>query len=139
MTEILDIKRISDNIYNIGCNTFQKDVLYFLWNRFIKNTEDSITDIQNESKINERVSEKTAELCLENKSLKSNLETQKKENLQKENKLLGLQEQTNILREQNSLSIKEAVNNNNEAKDETINVLKDNINQLNDNINELKS
>ena len=46
MTEILDIKRISDNIYNIGCNTFQKDVLYFLWNRFIKNTNDSITDIQ---------------------------------------------------------------------------------------------
>ena len=139
MTELLDIKRISDNIYNIGCNTFQKDVLYFLWNRFIKNTDDSITDIQNDSKINERVSEKTKGLCLENKSLKSNLETQKKDNLQKENKILGLQEQINILREQNSISIKEAVNNNNEAKDETINVLKDNINQLNDNINELKS
>ena len=71
--------------------------------------------------------------------MKSNLETQKKDNLQKENKILGLQEQINILREQNSLSIKEAVNNNNEAKDETINVLKDNINKLNDNINELKS
>lgn len=139
MTELLDIKRISDNIYNIGCNTFQKDVLYFLWNRFIKNTDDSITDIQNDSKINERVSEKTSELCLENNSLKSNLETQKKDNLQKENKILGLQEQLNILREQNSLSIKEAVNNNNEAKDETINVLKENINQLNENINELKS
>jgi len=139
MTEILDIKRISENIYNIGCNTFQKDVLYFLWNRFIKNTDDSITDIQNDSKINERVSEKTNELCLENNSLKSNLETQKKDNLQKENKILGLQEQINILREQNSISIKEAVNNNNEAKDETINVLKDNINKLNDNINELKS
>ena len=139
MTEILDIKRISDNIYNIGCNTFQKDILYFLWNRFIKSTDDSITDIQNDSKINERVSEKTKELCLENKSLKSNLETQKKDNLQKENKILGLQEQLNILREQNSLSITEAVNTNNEAKDETINVLKDNINKLNDNINELKS
>lgn len=139
MTEILDIKRISDNIYNIGCNTFQKDILYFLWNRFIKNTDDSITDIQNDSKINERVSEKTKELCLENKSLKSNLETQKKDNLQKENKILGLQEQLNILREQNSLSITEAVNTNNEAKEEIINLLKDNINQLNENINELKS
>ncbi len=139
MTEILDIKRISDNIYNIGCNTFQKDVLYFLWNRFIKNTNDSITDIQNDSKINQRVSEKTKELCLENKSLKSNLETQEKDNSQKENKILGLQEQINILREQNSLSITEAVNNNNEAKEEIINLLKDNINQLNDNINELKS
>lgn len=139
MTEILDIKRISDNIYNIGCNTFQKDVLYFLWNRFIKNTNDSITDIQNDSKINQRVSEKTKELCLENKSLKSNLETQEKDNSEKENKILGLQEQINILREQSSLSITEAVNNNNEAKEEIINLLKDNINQLNDNINELKS
>ena len=139
MTEILDIKRISDNIYNIGCNTFQKDVLYFLWNRFIKNTNDSITDIQNDSKINQRVSEKTAELYLENKSLKSNLETQEKDNSEKENKILGYQEQINILREQSSLSITEALNNNNEAKEEIINLLKDNINQLNDNINELKS
>ena len=139
MTELLDITKISENIYNIACNTFQKDILYFLWNRFIKNTDDSITDIQNDSKINERVSEKTKELCLENKSLKSNLETQKKDNLQKENKILGLQEQLNILREQNSLSITEAVNTNNEAKEEIINLLKDNINQLNENINELKS
>ena len=92
MTELLDIKRISDNIYNIGCNTFQKDVLYFLWNRFIKNTDDSITDIQNDSKINERVSEKTNELCLENNSLKSNLETQKKDNLQKEKTRIRLKE-----------------------------------------------
>ena len=139
MTELLDITKISENIYNIACDTFQKDILYFLWNRFIKNTDDSITDIQNDSKINQRVSEKTKELCLENKSLKNNLETQKKDNLQKENKILGLQEQLNILREQNSLSITEAVNTNNEAKDEIINLLKDNINQLNENINELKS
>jgi len=139
MTELLDITKISDNIYNIACDTFQKDILYFLWNRFIKSTDDSITDIQNDSKINERVSEKTKELCLENKSLKNNLETQKKDNLQKENKILGLQEQLNILREQNSLSITEAVNTNNEAKEEIINLLKDNINQLNENINELKS
>ena len=83
MTELLDITKISENIYNIACDTFQKDILYFLWNRFIKSTDDSITDIQNDSKINERVSEKTKELCLENKSLKSNLETQKKDNLQK--------------------------------------------------------
>jgi hypothetical protein len=40
---------------------------------FIKNTDDSITDIQNDSKINQRVSEKTKELCLENKSLRNNL------------------------------------------------------------------
>lgn len=139
MTELLDITKISENIYNIACDTFQKDILYFLWNRFIKNTDDSITDIQNDSKINERVSEKTKELCLENKSLKSNLETQKKDNLQKDNKILGLQEQLNILRDQNSLSITEAVNTNNEAKEEIINLLKENINQLNDNINELKS
>lgn len=139
MTELLNITEISENIYNIGCNTFQKDILYFLWNRFIKSTDDSITDIQNDSKINERVSEKTKELCLENKSLKSNIETQKKDNLQKENKILGLQEQLNILREQNSLSITEAVNTNNEAKEEIINLLKENINQLTDNINELKS
>ena len=139
MTELLDITKISENIYNIACDTFQKDILYFLWNRFIKNTDDSITDIQNDSKINERVSEKTKELCLENKSLKNNLETQKKDNLQKENKILGLQEQLNILRDQNSLSITEAVNTNNEAKEEIINLLKDNINQLTDNINELKS
>ena len=139
MTELLDITKISENIYNIACDTFQKDILYFLWNRFIKSTDDSITDIQNDSKINERVSEKTKELCLENKSLKSNLETQKKDNLQKDNKIIGLQEQLNILREQNSLSITEAVNTNNEAKDEIINLLKDNINQLNENINELKS
>ena len=139
MTELLDITKINENIYNIACNTFQKDILYFLWNRFIKNTDDSITDIQNDSKINERVSEKTKELCLENKSLKNNLETQKKDNLQKENKILGLQEQLNILRDQNSLSITEAVNTNNEAKEEIINLLKDNINQLTDNINELKS
>jgi len=139
MTELLDITKISENIYNIACDTFQKDILYFLWNRFIKNTDDSITDIQNDSKINQRVSEKTKELCLENKSLKNNLETQKKDNLQKENKILGLQEQLNILREQNSLSITEAVNTNNEAKEEIINLLKDNINQLTDNINELKS
>ena len=139
MTELLDITKISENIYNIACDTFQKDILYFLWNRFIKNTDDSITDIQNDSKINERVSEKTKELCLENKSLKSNLETQKKDNLQKENKILGLQEQLNILRDQNSLSITEAVNTNNEAKEEIINLLKENINQLTDNINELKS
>ena len=139
MTELLDITKISENIYNIGCDKFQKDILYFLWNRFIKNTYDSITDIQNDSKINERVSEKTKELCLENKSLKNNLETQKKDNLQKENKILGLQEQLNILREQNSLSITEAVNTNNEAKEEIINLLKENINQLTDNINELKS
>lgn len=139
MTELLDITKINENIYNIACNTFQKDILYFLWNRFIKNTDDSITDIQNDSKIKERVSEKTKELCLENKSLKNNLETQKKDNLQKENKILGLQEQLNILREQNSLSITEAVNTNNEAKEEIINLLKDNINQLTDNINELKS
>lgn len=138
MTE-LDITKISENIYNIGCDTFQKDILYFLWNRFIKNTDDSITDIQNDSKINERVSEKTKELCIENKSLKNNLETQKKDNLQKDNKILGLQEQLNILREQNSLSITEAVNTNNEAKEEIINLLKENINQLTDNINELKS
>ena len=138
MTE-LDITKISENIYNIACDTFQKDILYFLWNRFIKNTDDSITDIQNDSKINERVSEKTKELCLENKSLKNNLETQKKDNLQKDNKILGLQEQLNILREQNSLSITEAVNTNNEAKEEIINLLKENINQLNNNINELKS
>lgn len=139
MTELLDITKISENIYNIACDTFQKDILFFLWNRFIKNTDDSITDIQNDSKINQRVSEKTKELCLENKSLKNNLETQKKDNLQKENKILGLQEQLNILREQNSLSITEAVNTNNEAKEEIINLLKDNINQLTDNINELKS
>ena len=139
MTELLDITKISENIYNIACDTFQKDILYFLWNRFIKNTDDSITDIQNDSKINERVSEKTKELCLENKSLKNNLETQKKDNLQKENKILGLQEQLNILREQNSLSITEAVNTNNEVKEEIINLLKENINQLTDNINELKS
>ena len=139
MTELLDITKISENIYNIACDTFQKDILYFLWNRFIKNTDDSITDIQNDSKINERVSEKTKELCLENKSLKNNLETQKKDNLQKENKILGLQEQLNILRDQNSLSITEAVNTNNEAKEEIINLLKENINQLTDNINELKS
>ena len=139
MTELLDITKISENIYNIGCDKFQKDILYFLWNRFIKNTYDSITDIQNDSKINERVSEKTKELCLENKSLKNNLETQKKDNLQKENKILGLQEQLNILREQNSLSITEAVNKNNEAKEEIINLLKENINKLTDNINELKS
>ena len=139
MTELLDITKISENIYNIACDTFQKDILYFLWNRFIKNTDDSITDIQNDSKIKERVSEKTKELCLENKSLKSNLETQKKDNLQKDNKILGLQEQLNILREQNSLSITEAVNTNNEAKEEIINLLKENINQLTDNINELKS
>ena len=139
MTELLDITKISENIYNIACDTFQKDILYFLWNRFIKNTDDSITDIQNDSKINERVSEKTKELCLENKSLKNNLETQKKDNLQNENKILGLQEQINILREQNSLSITEAVNTNNEAKEEIINLLKENINQLTDNINELKS
>ena len=139
MTELLDITKISENIYNIACDTFQKDILYFLWNRFIKNTDDSITDIQNDSKINERVSEKTKELCLENKSLKSNLETQKKDNLQKDNKILGLQEQLNILREQNSLSITEAVNTNNEAKEEIINLLKENINNLTDNINELKS
>ena len=139
MTELLDITKISENIYNIACDTFQKDILYFLWNRFIKNTDDSITDIQNDSKINERVSEKTKELCLENKSLKNNLETQKKDNLQKENKILGLQEQLNILRDQNSLSITEAVNTNNEAKEEIINLLKDNINKLTDNINELKS
>lgn len=139
MTELLDITKISENIYNIACDTFQKDILYFLWNRFIKNTDDSITDIQNDSKIKERVSEKTKELCLENKSLKNNLETQKKDNLQKDNKILGLQEQLNILREQNSLSITEAVNTNNEAKEEIINLLKENINQLTDNINELKS
>ena len=139
MTELLDITKINENIYNIACNTFQKDILYFLWNRFIKSTNDSITDIQNDSKINERVSEKTKELCLENKSLKNNLETQKKDNLQNENKILGLQEQINILREQNSLSITEAVNTNNEAKEEIINLLKENINQLTDNINELKS
>jgi hypothetical protein len=139
MTDILDIKKISENIYNIGCNTFQKDVLYFLWNRFIKNTNDSITDIQNDSKINQRVSEKTKELYLENKSLKSNLETQEKDNSEKENKILGYQEQINILREQSSISITEALNNNNEAKEEIIIILKDNINQLNDNINELKS
>ena len=139
MKELLDITKISENIYNIACDTFQKDILYFLWNRFIKNTDDSITDIQNDSKIKQRVSEKTKELCLENKSLRNNLETQKKDNLQKENKILGLQEQLNILREQNSLSITEAVNTNNEAKEEIINLLKDNINQLNDNINELKS
>ena len=139
MTEILDIKKISDNIYNIACNTFQKEVLYFLWNRFIKNTDDSITDIENDSKINERVSEKTIELTKENNSLKSNLETQKKDNIQKENKIVGYQEQINILREQNSISITEAVNNTNESKEEIINLLKDNINQLNDNIKELKS
>lgn len=139
MTELLDITKINENIYNIACDTFQKDILYFLWSRFIKSTNDSITDIQNDSKIKERVSEKTKELCLENKSLKNNLETQKKDNLQKENKILGLQEQLNILREQNSLSITEAVNTNNEAKEEIINLLKDNINQLTDNINELKS
>ena len=139
MTELLDITKINENIYNIACNTFQKDILYFLWKRFIKSTDDSITDIQNDSKINERVSEKTKELCLENKSLKNNLETQKKDNLQNENKILGLQEQINILREQNSLSITEAVNTNNEAKEEIINLLKENINQLTDNINELKS
>jgi len=139
MTELLDITKISENIYNIACDTFQKDILYFLWNRFIKSTNDSITDIQNDSKINQRVSEKTKELCLENKSLKSNLETQEKDNSEKENKILGYQEQINILREQSSLSITEAVNNNNEAKEEIINLLKDNINQLNDNINELKS
>jgi len=139
MTEILDIKRISDNIYNIGCNTFQKDVLYFLWNRFIKNTDDSITDIQNDSKINERVSEKTSVLCLENKSLKSNLEMQKKDNLQKENKIIGLQEQLNILRDQTGISIKEAVNNNNEAKDETINLYKNELNDYKLQLSELNS
>lgn len=139
MTEVLDIKKISENIYKIGCNTFQKDVLYFLWNRFIKSTEDSITDIENDSKIKERVSEKTIELTLENNTLKSNLETQKKDNIQKENKIVGYQEQINILREQNSISITEAVNNTNESKEEIINLLKDNIYQLNDNIKELKS
>ena len=96
MTYLLEITKIRENLYNIGCNTFQKDVLYFLWNRFIKNTDDSITDIQNDSKINERVSEKTKELCLENNSLKSNLEKQKKDNLQKENKILGIQTKINI-------------------------------------------
>ena len=121
MTEVLDIKKISENIYKIGCNTFQKDVLYFLWNRFIKSTEDSITDIENDSKIKERVSEKTIELTLENNTLKSNLETQKKDNIQKENKIVGYQEQINILREQNSISITEAVNNTNESKEEIIN------------------
>ena len=139
MTDILDIKKISENIYNIGCNTFQKDVLYFLWNRFIKNTDDSITDIQNDSKINERVSEKTSVLCLENKSLKSNLEMQKKDNLQKENKIIGLQEQLNILRDQTGISIKEAVNNNNEAKDETINLYKNELNDYKLQLSELNS
>ena len=65
-------------------------IIIFLFNRFIKSSDDSITDYQNESKINNRVSEKTKELCLENKSLKSNLEMQKKDNLQKDNKILGI-------------------------------------------------
>lgn len=137
--DLLNSKSVGNEMWEIVCNTFQKDVIFFLFNRFIKSSDDSITDYQNESKINNRVSEKTKELCLENKSLKSNLETQKKDNLQKDNKILGLQEQLNIMREQNSLSITEAVNTNNAAKEEIINLLKDNINQLTDNINELKS
>ena len=97
--DLLNCKTVGNEMWEIVCNTFQKDVIFFLFNRFIKSTDDSITDYQNDSKINQRVSEKTKELCLENKSLKSNLETQKKDNLQKDNKILGLQEQLNILRE----------------------------------------
>jgi len=122
--DLLNSKSLGNNMWEIVCNTFQKDVIYFLFNRFIKSSDDSITDYQNESKINNRVSEKTKELCLENKSLKINLETQKKDNLQKDNKIDSLQESLNTLRENRSEDISQQVDKSLELKNELITELK---------------
>jgi hypothetical protein len=122
--DLLNSKSLGNNMWEIVCNTFQKDVIYYLFNRFIKSSDDSITDYQNDSKIHERVSEKTKELCLENKSLKSNLDMQKKDNLQKNNKIEALQESLNTLRENRSEDISQQVDKSLESKNELITELK---------------
>ncbi len=122
--DLLNSKSVGNEMWEIVCNTFQKDVINFLFNRFIKSSDDSITDYQNDSKINERVSEKTKELYLENKSLKINLETQKKDNLQKNNKIDALQESLNTLRENRSEDISQQVDKSLESKNELITELK---------------
>ncbi len=129
--DMLNSKSLGNEMWEIVCNTFQKDVIIFLFNRFIKSSDDSITDYQNDSKIKERVSEKTKELYLENKSLKSNLETQKKDNLQKDNKIDALQESLNILRENRSEDISQQVDKTLESKTELITELKNQITSLN--------
>ena len=59
----------STGLWVITCTTPQESILSFLWDKFIQSTNDSITDYENETKINNRVAEKTDTLDKQSISL----------------------------------------------------------------------
>ena len=133
--ESLTINNIGKDIWQWKVSTQEHNILYFLWNRFIKSSDDSIIDYQNKSKINERAQELTEELQEDNNKLHSKVLNQEKDISKKDIRIKTLQEQVDTLRENRSEDIKHHVENSIESKNELITELKDQIISLKDDKN----
>ena len=111
-------------------STKEHNILSFLWSRFIKCSDDSITDYQNETKIDERVSDKTSELNEDNTLLQSKMTMLEKTIAQKESTIQAQEEHLETSRENKSKDIDQLVKKSTEHKDELINALKEHITNL---------
>jgi len=123
--ETLIINKLGKDIWEWKVSTEEHNILYFLWNRFIKSAEDSITDYQNESKIKERAKELTEYIQEDNNKLESKVLIQEKDISKKDSKIQALQEEIDILRENRLEDIKHQVESSNESKNELIMELKE--------------
>ena len=96
--ETVTTTNIGNDTWQWNMPTKQHNILSFLWSRFIKASDDSITDYQNETKIDERVIEKTSELNEENHTLQSKVKKLEKGKTKDDSTIQGLRNEIVTMR-----------------------------------------